>query len=164
MNLILWRHAEAVDLGTPVTPGCKRDLERPLTEKGLAQAQASANWLKKNVKRKLRVITSPALRTLQTALAYSDSPEVVDALNPLADASAILGAINWPQGKDVLVVGHQPWIGRVACLLLAGHEQNWSVKKSSLWWLSHRVRELEVQERPQTVLRLVLPPDLILRA
>jgi phosphohistidine phosphatase len=164
MNLILWRHAEAVDLGLPLTPGCKRDLERPLTEKGLAQAQASANWLKKNVKRKLHVITSPALRTMQTAMAYSDNPEIVDALNPLADASAVLGAINWPQGKDILVVGHQPWIGRVASLLLAGHEQNWSVKKSSLWWLSHRERALEVQERPQTVLRLVLPPDLIPRA
>lgn len=161
MNLILWRHAEAIDLGTPVTPGCKRDLERPLTNKGILQAQASGNWLKANVKRKLRVISSPAIRALQTATAYSDCPEIVDSLNPLADASDVLAAINWPQGKDVLVIGHQPWLGRVASLLLAGHEQNWSVKKSSLWWLSHRVRQLEEQESPQTVLRLVLPPDLL---
>ncbi|MEN9879771.1 MAG: hypothetical protein RIQ55_417 [Pseudomonadota bacterium] len=164
MNLILWRHAEAIDLGIPVTPGSKRDLERALTEKGQQQAQATALWLKKNVKRKLRVISSPAFRALQTARAYSDRPEIIADLNPLADASHVLGAINWPQGDDVLVIGHQPWIGRVASLLLAGQEQDWSVKKSSIWWLSHRVRQQEHQEKAQTLLRLVMPPDLIIKA
>lgn len=161
MNLILWRHAEAVDLGIPVTPGSKRDLERALTDKGLDQAQAAAQWLKKNVKRNLRVICSPALRAVETAKAYTDKPEIIDDLNPLTDASHVLGAINWPQGDDVLVIGHQPWIGRVASLLLAGQEQDWSVKKSAIWWLSHRVRQKESQEKAQTLLRLVLPPDLI---
>lgn len=161
MNLILWRHAEAVDLGVPVTPGSKRDLERVLTDKGVEQAQATALWLKKNVKRKMRVICSPALRALQTAKAYTDKPEIIADLNPLADASHVLGAINWPRGDDVLVIGHQPWIGRVASLLLAGQEQDWSVKKSAIWWLSHRLRQQETQEKAQTVLRLVLPPDLI---
>lgn len=164
MNLILWRHAEAIDLGIPVTPGSKRDLERALTGKGQQQAQATAQWLKKNVKRKLRVICSPAVRAVQTAKAYSDKPEIIDDLNPLADASHVLGAINWPQGDDVLVIGHQPWVGRVASLLLAGEEQDWSVKKSAIWWLSHRVRQQEQQEKPQTLLRLVLPPDLITKA
>lgn len=164
MNLILWRHAEAIDLGVPVTPGCKRDLERALTERGRQQADATAQWLKKNIKRKLRVICSPALRTVQTASAYTDKPEIIDDLSPLADASHVLGAINWPQGDDVLVVGHQPWLGRVASLLLAGNEQDWSVKKSAIWWISHRVRQQEDHEKPQTVLRLVLPPDLIIKA
>lgn len=161
MNLLLWRHAEAIDLGIPVTPGSKRDLERVLTDKGQQQAQATAQWLQNNVKRKMRVICSPALRALQTAQAYIDKPEIVTDLNPLADVSHVMGAINWPQGDDVLVVGHQPWIGRVASLLLCGQEQDWSVKKSSIWWLSHRIRQQEQVERQQTVLRLVLPPDLV---
>ncbi len=161
MNLLLWRHAEAVDLGIPVTPGSKRDLERTLTEKGRRQAQATAQWLHKNVKRKIRVISSPALRAMQTAQAYIDKPEIINDLNPLADASHVMAAINWPQGDDVLIVGHQPWIGRVASLLLCGQEQDWSIKKSSIWWLSHRIRELEQMAKPQTTLRLVLPPDLI---
>lgn len=161
MNLILWRHAEAIDLGIPVRPGSKRDLERPLTEKGRQQAQATAQWLKKNVERKLRVICSPSLRTVQTAKAYINTPEIINDLNPLADASHILDTINWPQGEDALVIGHQPWIGRVASLLLAGQEQDWSVKKSALWWLSHRIRQQEHLEKAQTVLRLVLPADLI---
>lgn len=161
MNLILWRHAEAIDLGTPVTPGCKRDLERKLTERGQQQATDTARWLRKHVKREYRVICSPALRALQTANALTKDPEILEELCPLADASHVLGAINWPQGKDIIVVGHQPWIGRVASLLLSGQEQDWSVKKSSIWWLSHRERKQENHEKAQTVLRLVLPPDLI---
>lgn len=164
MNLILWRHAEAIDLGFPVTPGSKRDLERALTPKGQEQALLASHWLKKNVKRKLRVICSPALRALQTAKAFTDHPEIISDINPLADASHVLGAINWPQGSDVLVIGHQPWIGRVASLLLAGQEQNWSVKKSAIWWLSHRPREQEDLGKAQTVLRVVLPPELITEA
>ena len=49
----------------------------------------------------------------------------------------------------------------VASLLLSGQEQDWSVKKSAIWWLSHRLRKQEDQEKAQTVLRLVMPPDLI---
>lgn len=161
MNLILWRHAEAIDLGTPVTPGCKRDLDRKLTERGQKQASITAQWLQKNIKGPFRVICSPADRALQTAKAFCDKPEIIEELCPLADASHVLGAINWPQGKDVIVVGHQPWIGRVASLLLSGQEQDWSVKKSSIWWLTHRLRKQENQEKAQTVLRLVLPPDFI---
>jgi len=161
MNLLLWRHAEAVDLGIPVTPGSKRDLERTLTEKGRKQAQSTAQWLQKNVKRKIRVFSSPALRSLQTARAYTEHPEIINDLNPLADASHVMAAIKWPQGDDVLIVGHQPWIGRIASLLLCGQEQDWSVKKSSIWWISHRIREQEQLAKSQTTLRLVLPPDLI---
>ena len=161
MNLILWRHAEAIDLGSPVTPGCKRDLERKLTERGQQQAASTASCLQKNMKRDFRVICSPADRAIQTAEAFCAKPEIIQDLCPLADASHVLGAINWPQGKDVIVVGHQPWIGRVASLLLSGQEQDWSVKKSAIWWLSHRLRKQESQEKAQTVQRLVLPPDLI---
>lgn len=161
MNLILWRHAEAIDLGTPVTPGCKRDMERKLTVRGQQQAETTARWLHAHMKRDFRVICSPADRAVQTAKAFSEKPEIIQDLCPLADASHVLGAINWPQGKDVIVIGHQPWIGRVASLLLSGQEQDLSVKKSAIWWLTHRLRKQENQEKSQTVLRLVLPPDLI---
>lgn len=161
MNLILWRHAEAIDLGAPVTPGCKRDLERKLTARGQEQALATGHWLRKNVKRDFRIVCSPALRAVQTAHAFCEKPEIIQALDPLADASHVLAAINWPQGKDVIVIGHQPWIGRVASLLISGQEQDWSVKKSALWWLSRRLRKQENEEKSQTVLRLVLPPDFI---
>jgi phosphohistidine phosphatase len=40
-----------------------------------------------------------------------------------------------------MVVGHQPWLGQVASLLLTGEEQDWTVKKSNAWWISHRQRD-----------------------
>ena len=40
MDLILWRHAEAVEIGES-----SQDLERALTQKGERQAQRMAQWL-----------------------------------------------------------------------------------------------------------------------
>ena len=56
----------------------------------------------------------------------------------------------------VLVVGHQPTLGRTAALLLSGNEADWSVKKGSVWWFSNRSRLGETQ----TVLRAVMPAEL----
>ncbi len=79
-----------------------------------------------------RVVCSPALRTRETAGALSSKVEVTPDLAPGADVSAILAAIDWPQGHEhTVVVGHQPWIGRLASLLLAGHEINWSVRRAA---------------------------------
>lgn len=162
MNLLLWRHAEAENLGEPVASGSKRDMQRKLTKRGEQQAAETARWLRKHLHKKTRVMTSSAVRAVQTAKAYCPDPEILPELHPLADASAILAAIQWPQGQDVLVIGHQPWIGRVASLLLAGEEQDWPVKKSTLWWIAHRIRRQEEQASEQAVLRLVLSPDLLL--
>lgn len=161
MNLILWRHAEAFDLGELVAPGCKRDLARVLTPRGHKQAASTAEWLRQHLKQRFRVVSSPALRAQQTAKAFTDQVEILHELGPLADVTHVLGAIHWPEGDDVIIVGHQPWLGQLASLLLSGSEQNWSVKKSGLWWLTHRDRKPEQEDRAQTVLRLVLPPDLI---
>ena len=57
----------------------------------------------------------------------------------------------------MVVVGHQPDLGRVAAVLLSGAEAEWSVKKGGLWWLTHRERDGEAQ----VVVRAVLAPDLL---
>ena len=41
----------------------------------------------------------------------------------------------------MLVVGHQPTLGEVASLLLAGDDASWIVRKGAVWWLSNRNRE-----------------------
>ena len=70
----------------------------------------------------------------------------------------ILAACGWPGGGgSVLVVGHQPELGRLASLLLSGQEADWTIKKGALWWFSNRVRDDETQ----TVLRAVMPADLV---
>lgn len=150
MDLILWRHAEAED-GTP-------DAGRKLTDKGRKQAQQMAAWLKQRLPEHTRILVSGATRAQQTAqamgMAFDTSTQVGLNANPVS----ILTAAGWPDARGaVLVVGHQPTLGRLAAFLLCGEEQEWSVKKGAVWWLSNRVR----QDEGQTVLRCVLAPEML---
>ncbi len=150
MDLILWRHAEAVD-GQP-------DLARELTPKGVKQAKAIARWLTSRLPRQTRIVVSPAERTRQTAAALTDDFEIDRQLAPGAPPTAVLAASGWPEHKGaVLVVGHQPTLGMAAALVIAGEPMPWSIKKGAIWWMSHRVRG----EHPQIVLRAVISPDLL---
>ena len=154
MELILWRHAEAVD-GTP-------DMTRPLTARGLKQAHDMARWLKKQLPKKTRIVASPALRTRQTAEALDLPYETSPLVAPAAGVSDLIVAAGWPEGNGerqgaTLLVGHQPGLGRLASLLLSGAEADWSVKKGAVWWFTNRVRDGETQ----TVLRCVMGPDLV---
>ena len=158
MNLILWRHAEAEDLPAALSISRSADLQRPLTRRGRKQAEASAAWLRAHLPADYRVVCSPALRTRETASTLSGKVEILDALAPGADVGAVLAAIDWPQGHEhTVIVGHQPWMGQLVSLLMAGQEMPWSVKKSGIWWLAGRARESEAQ----VVLRAVIQPDLL---
>ena len=150
MDLLLWRHAEAVD-GSP-------DHSRELTERGQRQAQKVAAWLEERRPTRLRVLVSPTVRTRQTATAFTDNFEIVPALGPDASVADLLAATGWPDsGTAYLVVGHQPALGRMAALLLSGAEADWTIKKGALWWFSNRVRDGDTQ----TILRAAVPPDLV---
>jgi phosphohistidine phosphatase len=133
MDLILWRHAEAED-GFP-------DMERALTEKGRKQAAAVGGWLAKRFPDSARILVSPAVRAQQTAAALHRRYETVAAIEPGAEAAAVLAAADWPDGHEVvLVVGHQPTLGAAAALLLCGQEQPFTIKKGGVVWLSRRGR------------------------
>ena len=150
MDLILWRHADAA-------PG-SRDLERKLTAKGRKQAERVGAWLSARLPGSYAVLASPARRTRETADALGVRYKIVESLAPGAAPGDILEACGWPSHKGaVVVVGHQPDLGRVAALLTSGTEADWSVKKGGLWWLSNRERDGETE----VVVRAVLAPDLI---
>jgi phosphohistidine phosphatase len=137
MDLILWRHAEAVEAGTKT-----EDLERPLTSRGERQAARMSGWLNRHLPATTRIIVSPARRTQQTAAALERKFRTVAALAPDASVTTVLEAARWPESKEaVLVIGHQPTLGQVAAHLLAGQEQAWTVKKGAVWWLRSRERE-----------------------
>ncbi len=158
MNLILWRHAEAEDLPEHLSIQRAADLKRPLTERGEKQAERTAQWLRQRLSPSAIILCSPAVRAVQTAQALTSQPVIVPELEPGADVSQVLASAGWPQGREsVVVVGHQPWIGRTASLLLSGVEMSWSVRKSGVWWFSGRTREGEAQ----VVLRAVINPDLL---
>lgn len=150
MDLLLWRHAEAED--------GEDDMKRRLTARGEKQARAMAGWIRHQQPKDLRIIVSPAVRTQQTAEALNLPFETVRKIGPDACVSELIVASGWPTANGaVLIVGHQPSLGRLASLLLAGHETEWSIKKGAVWWLSNRVR----REENQTVLRAVMPVELL---
>ena len=148
MDLLLWRHADA-------EPGA-RDLERDLTAKGRKQAERVAEWLQEWLPRDARIVVSPANRARQTAEALTKTFETEPAIAPGADAKQVLAAAGWPEADGaVLVVGHQPTLGRAAALALTGTASDWSMKKASVWWLSRR------DEDGKVLLRTVISPDLL---
>ncbi len=153
MDLILWRHAEAEEASAKLP-----DAKRRLTARGEKQARQMAQWLQERMPKKVRILVSPAQRTQMTAHALGLPFEVEPKIGIGADVADLLGAAAWPDhGGAVLVVGHQPTLGRVAALLLGGEEADWTIKKGGLWWFSNRTREGE----SQTVLRAATNPDLI---
>lgn len=153
MDLILWRHAEAED-GGPGTP----DTKRRLTARGEKQAHDMAKWLKPRLPKKMKILVSPAVRTQQTAHVLALPFEVEPKIAVGADTANLIAAAQWPDHSGtVVLVGHQPALGRLAALLLAGEEADWSIKKGSVWWFSKRSRE----GRDQTVLRAVINPEML---
>ena len=152
MELILWRHAEAEEAN-----GDSNDAGRALTAKGKKHARKIAKWLEKRIEGKPRVVASPAMRTCQTAEAYTKNFETLEALSVGAKARAMLAAIGWPDASgSVLIVGHQPTLGRVAALLLTGKEADWDIKKGSVWWLTSRAAPDGAIE---VTLRAVMAPN-----
>lgn len=160
MDLILWRHAEAVDHPDLEhgAAGDAQDLARRLSPRGEKQAARMAAWLDRQLPNGARVLSSPAQRTEQTALAMGRKFKLRDELLPGAEPQALLELVQWPGGKSpVVVVGHQPTLGRVIARLLDLSEEDCTMKKGSLWWLRHRERN----GAWQTVIVTVQTPELL---
>ena len=148
MELILWRHAEAED-SSP-------DMTRQLSKKGRNQAAHMAGWLNPRLPQDVRVLMSPATRTVQTAQALGRKCELVTAIAPGAPVDAVLQAAGWPDADAcAVVVGHQPTLGQVAVRLLTGQGGDIAFRKGGIWWFQSRVRQGEVQ----VVLKAVVSPD-----
>jgi phosphohistidine phosphatase len=134
MDLILWRHAEAEN-GEP-------DMERALTAKGLKQANKMGQWLDRNLPGNCKILCSPARRTVQTVEALGRKYKIIPEIEPGAAPEAVLRAANWPDAREpVLVVGHQPTLGMVAALLIAGRPHYWTIRKANVWWISSQDKE-----------------------
>jgi phosphohistidine phosphatase len=150
VDLILWRHAEAKETSGPIA-----DADRELTTQGLRQAQQMAEWLRGQPLRQAVLLSGPARRAVQTAEMLGLPFKVKAQLGVGASTSDLLGAADWPDRPGaIILVSHQPALGRLASLLLAGTEADWTIKKAGIWWFTNRVRHDETQ----TVLRAVCNP------
>jgi len=121
------------------------------------QAARVTEWLVARLPAKYTVLSSPARRARETADALAVRYKIVERLAPGAAPTDILEAAGWPAHKGaVVVIGHQPDLGRALAELLRAHG-GFSLKKGGLWWISNRVRD----EKDQVVVRAVVSPDLL---
>ena len=118
-ELILLRHAHA----EPPAPA-QHDRERPLSARGLEEADAAADWLAEQP-RPERVLYSPARRTLQTAervlqrlgqIEQVEEPRLYEAeLRDLLEAVDAHRAVG-----RLMLVGHNPGLESLVALLSTG--------------------------------------------
>lgn len=122
-ELLLVRHGLA---GKPDARAWPDDDRRPLTEKGIKAFKAAAKGLRALECAPALVLSSPTLRTRQTAVllakvlklgpgAISDFPAAHHARDPRA-ALKLLAARRLP--KSAALVGHEPWLGECLALLI----------------------------------------------
>lgn len=148
-NIILWRHAEAehadFELG-------EQDNARQLTAKGNLQAKRVARWLKPHLPKNTILLCSPAVRSVQTAEILNYKIQLDDAFLPDASLMDVLNALlQYQQHKNILIVGHQPWLGELLAYLFERNTadnikiQSISVKKGALWWLRRHTSETSSQ-------------------
>lgn len=153
MDLILWRHAEAVD-----APDGGDDMVRKLTSRGEKQAARMAVWLDRQLPESTRIWVSPARRTEQTALALGRKYKCHPRLAPDGTVDDLLALAQWSKPKGcVLIVGHQPLLGQTIAQLLGLHAADCAVKKGAVWWLRRR----DPVEAGGTVVVTVQSPELL---
>ena len=132
MEIILWRHADAEEGAD--------DMARRLTSKGQAQAAAMAKWLRRHLPAEYTLLASPARRAQQTAAALHSAIQTEPGLAPGASVKKILEIGHKNRGL-VIVVGHQPDLGRAAAHLVAHAHAEWPVEKGAICWIDgHRLK------------------------
>lgn len=153
MDLILWRHAEAHELHEG-----EDDMDRALTPRGERQAQRMARWLDTHLPEGTRIFCSPAVRAENTVRALERKYKLRDELSPQGNYDHLFELVRWPHGKQtVLVVGHQPFLGRIASRLLDLPHDDLAIRKGAVWWFRSRVRE----NQTQSMLLSVQNPDML---
>lgn len=121
MLLYILRHAEAEDLSPSGL-----DADRALTDAGAKRMKAIARVIAKMEPGFDAVLVSPLLRARQTAepvlaaCRFKGEPLVSEALLPGSDPKNLLEELAESEWKSVLVVGHEPHMGRLVGRLVSG--------------------------------------------
>lgn len=134
MLLLIVRHGQA---GAQDPTRYPDDTERPLTKAGKAlHAGVSAELVKRELAPEA-ILSSPWKRAWQTAEIMADEcstkknkikPKAAPALAQAPDVEAIKAEIAGLGEIDtVALVGHEPWLGELASLLLTGDPNRLSV-------------------------------------
>jgi phosphohistidine phosphatase len=161
IHILLVRHGLA---GKPDPASWPDDDLRPLTGKGRKAFKQAARGLRSQAPEPSRILTSPALRTLQTAELLADGlrlekkavrivPELHHGVAP-AKALETLAHMKLP--RSMALVGHEPWLGEFLSLLIAGGAKYAS---AALDKGGACLVEAESMDRGKGVLRWLLTQD-----
>lgn len=119
IEIYLMRHAHALT--------AEEDPERPLSDRGREQVRAMGSFLRRRGGLQVeRVWHSPLARARETAELLCDRLELsatsreIDGLLPYDDHRGIARRLSG-FGYPLLVVGHEPHLGRLASMLVCGN-------------------------------------------
>ena len=151
-DLLLFRHGIAEERGGP-TP----EPLRALTPEGRCRTRAVAQRLAALDLKADRLISSPLVRARQTAdiavaVGLAPALELHQALAPDGDALAL---VHSAEVGRLMLVGHEPHLGALACRLLGAPAGAITLKKAGLALISFQ---------PIPSLRLLLAPKVLLVA
>lgn len=136
MELILFRHGIAIDREDP---DCPPEEQRQLTAEGELRTREAARGLRALGLRPERVLSSPLLRTLQTAgiaaeelgrgsrpLAVEEWPELAYWVDPALTLERLAGL----RAGQVLLVGHRPHLDALLAAATSDGEPFTVLKKA----------------------------------
>jgi phosphohistidine phosphatase len=131
MNLYLLRHGVAAAKGDPAF---ETDSERPLTKKGAKKFRKAARGIERLGVSFDAILSSPLIRARQTAdllaeaLGQESGVDEIPALAPDSSPEQLLAELSSVEGKEhVILVGHEPFLGKLAAFLVNGKNNSDSV-------------------------------------
>jgi len=138
MDLLIIRHAAAENREDFARSG-RPDSERPLTKRGIDRMQMAARGLTTMALPIERLVSSPAVRAVQTAEIVAPALErrEIESEGVFAPEAPVNLAVEWlrkqPRVDGMAVVGHEPHIGQLAETLIAGRAGgNMPMKKGGM--------------------------------
>ena len=122
MKLYILRHGDAGNSGDPAYAN---DDERPLSDKGIERTEALARALRRMGIKFDVILSSPLIRARETAeliergLRRKEGVLLTEQLAPSGDFGKLVLEVNTllPTPSDVLLVGHEPYLGDLISLL-----------------------------------------------
>ena len=137
MKLYILRHGDAVEAGDSKV----KDSERPLTPKGIQRTTQLAEALEEMDVAFDAVLSSPLVRARETAeiiareLKFIGKVELTDYLTPFGSMENLVRQLTMlrPTPKNVLLVGHEPYLsGFISLLCTGGPGMGLEMKKGAL--------------------------------
>lgn len=124
MDLVVVRHAIAADSEAFAAAG-RDDASRPLTADGARKMRRAARGLHEVLASVDAIVSSPLMRARETAEILRREYEMddVEIAEVLAPGTGVGDVVEWLASYDrkvVMIVGHEPQLGRLVTYLVSG--------------------------------------------